>query len=94
VLLGKDNQPQVTLALKTLLGPDYMYDSTVTLVLASKDKTCTDASHVQPVYRAVYRAFTQCYFVEDDDEVVFYKDKNGRQGRQLARDSVLNITKT
>jgi hypothetical protein len=42
----------------------------------------------------VYRAFTQCYFVEDDDEVVFYKDQKGRQGRQLARESVPDITKT
>jgi hypothetical protein len=83
----------VTLALKNLLGSDYMYDSTVTLVFAFKDKTCTDASYLQPVYRAVYRAFTQCYFVEDDDEVVFYKDQKGRQGRQLARESVPDITK-
>ncbi|KAG5636052.1 hypothetical protein H0H81_009248 [Sphagnurus paluster] len=35
-------------------------------------------------FRALYRTFTQCCFVEDDGDIVFYKDKHGQVSRVLA----------
>jgi len=52
------NLPEVTEAIKPILGPYYLYDSTPTLY-------------------ALWRSFTQCQFVEDQGDVVFYKDQQG-----------------
>ncbi|KDQ54173.1 hypothetical protein JAAARDRAFT_182561 [Jaapia argillacea MUCL 33604] len=35
-------------------------------------------------FYALYRSFTECCFIEDDGEVVFYKNKDGVAQRQLA----------
>ncbi|KAF9061799.1 delta-12 fatty acid desaturase [Rhodocollybia butyracea] len=35
-------------------------------------------------FYALYRSFTRCCFVEDQGEIVFYKDKNGKAARVLA----------
>ncbi|EIN09215.1 delta-12 fatty acid desaturase protein, partial [Punctularia strigosozonata HHB-11173 SS5] len=35
-------------------------------------------------FRVLYRSFTQCYFVEDEGNVVFYKNSRGEAARQLA----------
>ncbi|KAF8901965.1 delta-12 fatty acid desaturase protein [Mucidula mucida] len=35
-------------------------------------------------FRALYRTFTQCCFIEDEGDVVFYKNRDGVPARQLA----------
>ncbi|KAF8876349.1 delta-12 fatty acid desaturase [Infundibulicybe gibba] len=37
-------------------------------------------------FRALYRTFTQCCFIEDDGDIVFYKNKDGKAARVLASD--------
>jgi omega-6 fatty acid desaturase (delta-12 desaturase) len=36
-----------------------------------------------PVFRALYRSFTQCCFIEDEGDVIFYKNARGEQQRFL-----------
>ncbi|KAJ7158698.1 delta-12 fatty acid desaturase [Mycena filopes] len=38
-------------------------------------------------FRALYRTFTQCLFIEDDGDIVFYKNKDGKAARRLLTDS-------
>ncbi|KAG7085812.1 hypothetical protein E1B28_003350 [Marasmius oreades] len=35
-------------------------------------------------FRALYRTFTQCEFVEDEGDIVFYKNKEGKPARRVA----------
>ncbi|KAK0220561.1 fatty acid conjugase [Armillaria fumosa] len=35
-------------------------------------------------FRALYRTFTQCCFIEDDGDIVFYKNRDGNSARILA----------
>lgn len=35
-------------------------------------------------FRALYRTFTQCNFIEDEGDIVFYKNKSGQSARVLA----------
>ncbi|KAF8152582.1 delta-12 fatty acid desaturase [Crassisporium funariophilum] len=44
-------------------------------------------------FRALYRTFTQCCFIEDDGDIVFYKNKDGKASRVLARDAIGKETK-
>ncbi|TFK32699.1 fatty acid desaturase-domain-containing protein [Crucibulum laeve] len=37
-----------------------------------------------PSFYALYRSFTQCLFVEDDGDIIFYKNKDGVAARVLA----------
>ncbi|TEB24546.1 delta-12 fatty acid desaturase [Coprinellus micaceus] len=39
-------------------------------------------------FRALYRSFSQCCFIEDDGDIVFYKNKDGRPLRVLECDAV------
>ncbi|KAJ7155454.1 delta-12 fatty acid desaturase [Mycena crocata] len=39
-------------------------------------------------FRALYRTFTQCCFIEDDGDIVFYKNKDGKAARVLADDAL------
>ena len=39
----------------------------------------------------VYRVFRECKFVEDEGDIVFYKNKQGVQQRFLAEDTVAKI---
>ncbi|KAK7062763.1 hypothetical protein VNI00_000252 [Paramarasmius palmivorus] len=52
------NLPQVTEAIKPVLGDYYNYDSTGVLY-------------------ALWRSFTQCVFVEDEGDVLFFKNRYG-----------------
>ena len=38
----------------------------------------------QNSFRALYRTFTQCCFVEDEGDIVFYKNREGKAARVLA----------
>ncbi|KAJ7904203.1 fatty acid desaturase-domain-containing protein [Mycena leptocephala] len=53
------NLPEVTEAIKPVLGEHYNYDNTPALV-------------------ALWRSFTQCTFVEDEGDVVFFKNRAGK----------------
>ncbi|KAG6872700.1 hypothetical protein C0995_007368 [Termitomyces sp. Mi166 len=44
-------------------------------------------------FRALYRTFTQCCFIEDDGDIVFYKNKEGKAARVLARGALDNETR-
>ena len=44
----------------------------------------SDLIRLQPMFRALYRAFTQCCFIEDEGDVVFYKNQFGKQQRMLS----------
>ncbi|KAJ8074956.1 hypothetical protein PM082_019283 [Marasmius tenuissimus] len=35
-------------------------------------------------FRALYRTFTQCEFIEDEGDIVFYKNKDGKAVREVA----------
>jgi len=38
-------------------------------------------------FRALYRTFSKCIFIEDDGDIVFYKNKDGKAARTLALDA-------
>ncbi|KAF9066356.1 delta-12 fatty acid desaturase [Rhodocollybia butyracea] len=40
------------------------------------------------VFYALYRTSTQCRFVEDNGDIVFYKNKDGKAARELAHDAL------
>lgn len=37
----------------------------------------------QPSFYALYRSFTECLFVEEDGDIVFYKNKEGKAVREV-----------
>jgi len=37
----------------------------------------------QPAFYALYRSFTQCLFIEDEGDIVFYKNKHGVAARRV-----------
>jgi len=44
-------------------------------------------------FRALYRTFTQCCFIEDDGEIIFYKNRDGKASRVLAEGALENPPK-
>lgn len=48
------------------------------------------ASDSTNVFRALWRSFTECVFVEDDDNVVFYKNMQGEAAREVIADDSEN----
>ncbi|KZS96675.1 hypothetical protein SISNIDRAFT_424253 [Sistotremastrum niveocremeum HHB9708] len=38
-------------------------------------------------FRALYRSFTECCFIEEEGDIVFYKNRKGELGRELAADA-------
>jgi len=86
-----DNQPQVTEHIKSVLKDDYNYDSTVHF---NPDlwSLVTDFP-IQNTFRALYRTFTECCFIEDDGDIVFYKNKDGKAAR-VTQESVLDLDTT
>ncbi|KAK0506111.1 fatty acid desaturase-domain-containing protein [Armillaria luteobubalina] len=44
-----------------------------------------------PSFYALYRSFTQCLFVEEEGDIVFYKNKHGDAAREVAYDTVKRI---
>ncbi|KAG7093067.1 hypothetical protein E1B28_009359 [Marasmius oreades] len=39
-------------------------------------------------FRALYRTFTQCCFIEEEGDIVFYKNREGKTARELAKDAL------
>jgi hypothetical protein len=48
---------------------------------------------LQNTFRALYRTFTQCAFIEDDGDIVFYKNRDGEAARVLASDALNHVPK-
>jgi len=46
---------------------------------------------LQPSFYALYRSFTQCLFIEDEGEIIFYKNRNGVAVRQLQEEVLEDI---
>ena len=42
------------------------------------------ARSLQPTFYAVWRSFTQCMFVEDEGDIVFFKNQRGEALRDCA----------
>ncbi|KAJ7627969.1 fatty acid desaturase-domain-containing protein [Mycena polygramma] len=59
------NLPEVTQAIKPVLGEHYNYDET-------------------PAVVALWRSFTQCTFVEDEGDVIFFKNRVGKAVAEAA----------
>jgi len=80
-----DNGPKITKAIKPVLKEAYNYDSTVSIYVASfdRDQLLTSRS-VQFSFYALYRSFTQCQFVEEEGDIIFYKNSYGEAVRQVA----------
>ncbi|KAF5361402.1 hypothetical protein D9758_006253 [Tetrapyrgos nigripes] len=81
---ASDNQPEVTECIKKVLKDNYNYDSTVRIPLATTVIDNTQA-FFQNIFRALYRSFVECEFIEDDGDIVFYKNRQGRAARHLAK---------
>ncbi|KAL0581657.1 hypothetical protein V5O48_000358 [Marasmius crinis-equi] len=43
-------------------------------------------------FRSLYRTFTECCFVEDEGDIVFYKNREGKAARVLAEDALERST--
>lgn len=44
-----------------------------------------------PTFYALYRSFTQCLFIEEEGDIIFYKNKDGVALRELAETAVKEI---
>ncbi|KAK0478816.1 delta-12 fatty acid desaturase [Armillaria novae-zelandiae] len=42
-------------------------------------------------FRALYRTFTQCCFIEDEGEIVFYKNRDGKAVRRVLADGEMKV---
>jgi len=47
----------------------------------------TDLS-LQPTFYALYRSFTQCLFIEEEEDIAFYKNKDGVAVREVQRSAL------
>ena len=47
----------------------------------------------QNSFYALYRSFTECVFVEEDGDIIFYKNARGEAAREVA-DGVLETEKS
>ena len=71
-----DNLPQVTDAIKPVLGDAYCYDSTVRHVF-TRAWFASLMTVLQWTVYALWRSFTQCTFIEAHGDVVFFKNQSG-----------------
>jgi len=46
----------------------------------------TERISAKPSFYALYRSFTQCIFVEDEGDIVFYKNKQGEAQRHCGQE--------
>ena len=68
--------------IKEILQGDYNYDSTVRSGGFRPGRCRTDPPN-QPSFYALYRSFTECLFVEEDGNIVFYKNGEGKAARAV-----------
>ena len=77
----------MTEAIKPVLGDAYCYDSTVSRPIPVLLETPSDAPNrddAQPTFYAVWRSFTQCTFIEDEGDVLFFRNQRGEALRDCA----------
>lgn len=87
-----DNGPEITKAIKSVLKDDYNYDSTVSCFGHQVKLFIPTVDHLfQPTFYALYRSFTQCLFIEEDDNIVFYKNKHGLAAREIQQSALKEI---
>ena len=84
-----DNGPYITKALKTVLKDSYNYDSTVRF--PSIYPTTGIDPLLQPTFYALYRSFTQCLFIEEEGDIIFYKNSDGVAVREVERSALKEI---
>lgn len=48
-------------------------------------------SRPQPTFYALYRSFTQCLFIEEEGDIVFYKNKDGVAVREVEQSALKEI---
>jgi omega-6 fatty acid desaturase (delta-12 desaturase) len=84
-----DNGPQITKAIKAVLKDSYNYDSTVCDVCYRLSDLID--FFLQPTFYAFYRSFTQCLFVEDDSDIVFYKNRCGVAVREVQQAAIKEL---
>ncbi|KAG6833965.1 hypothetical protein H0H93_012911, partial [Arthromyces matolae] len=44
-----------------------------------------------PTWYALYRSFTECLFVEEEGDIIFYKNRHGLPARQVAQGTLKEI---
>lgn len=84
--LSVDNGPEITKAIKSVLKDDYNYDSTVSrliLLIHLPSMHPFSFNFPQPTVYALYRSFTECQFIEDEGDIVFYKNRQGKAARAV-----------
>ena len=92
--LSVDNGPEITKVIKSVLKDDYNYDSTVSPL--TRHLSSLNAlnfvlilyklfafSFSQPSFYALYRSFTECQFIEEEGDIIFYKNRKGEAVRSL-----------
>lgn len=47
-----------------------------------------------PSFYALYRSFTQCLFIEEEGDIIFYKNKHGVAAREVEQSAVKEIQKS
>ena len=91
--LSVDNGPEITKAINSVLPwlkEGYNYDSTVKLLNSSSIlfiSSLFDSNLQFFIFSAIvlrlYRSFTQCQSVEDEGDIVFYKNRGGKAVRAI-----------
>lgn len=46
---------------------------------------------LQPTFYALYRSFTECLFIEEEGDIVFYKNKDGVAVREVQQSALKEI---
>jgi hypothetical protein len=88
VFLTTDNGPKITEHVKAVMKDDYNYDSTVSFPF----RTSTVIQYAkQNTFYALYRSFTECIFVEEEGNVIFYKNKSGKATREVEESALKEI---
>ena len=83
--VDSDNGPEITKALKAVLKQSYNFDSTVSHMMTTHG-FYTERISAKPSFYALYRSFTQCIFVENEGDIVFYKNKQGEAQRHCGQE--------
>ena len=89
----------MTEAIKGVLQEHYNYDSTVCFQEGVYQNGADGVIAVrrfplQNTFYALYRSFTECCFIEDEGNIVFYKNRHGEASRELAEGVVVDIKKS
>ncbi|TFY69825.1 hypothetical protein EVJ58_g181 [Rhodofomes roseus] len=85
------HQPEITRCVRKVLKDDYNYDSTVSVTWVGNTGMSDTHVRAQNTFYALYRSFTQCIYVDDDESIVFYRNKFGESVRGVAKDKLQQV---